>query len=136
MIFPKLLVVFIAIPLIELAILVKIGELIGFWPTIGMVIITGAIGAALAQSQGFRVFAKIQAELAAGRIPTHHLIDGLLILVGGIVLLTPGLLTDILGFLLMIPWIRKQFKRWLVYKFSNMVNSGQTQVFYRKIDNP
>ncbi len=134
--FPKLLVLFIGIPLIELAILVKLGELIGFWPTIGMVIITGAIGASLAQSQGFRILGKIQAELAAGKIPTHHLIDGLLILVGGIVLLTPGLLTDILGFSLMIPWVRTQFKRWLVYKFTNMVQNGQTQVFYRRIDQP
>ena len=132
--FPKLLVLFIGIPLIELALLVKLGELVGFWPTIALVITTGVIGASLAQTQGFKVFGKIQTELAAGRIPTHHLVDGLLIFAGGIVLLTPGLLTDILGFSLMIPWVRTQFKRWLTYKFSNMVQTGQTQIFYQRID--
>ena len=132
--FPRLLLLFIGIPLIEMALLIRLGELIGLWPTIGLVITTGVIGASLAQTQGFRVFAMIQGELNAGRIPTHHLVDGLLILIGGIVLLTPGLLTDILGFSIMIPWVRTQIKGWLIKKFTSMTQKGQAQVYYQRID--
>ncbi|MCB0292521.1 MAG: FxsA family protein, partial [Calditrichaeota bacterium] len=104
--FAKLLFLFIAIPLAELALLVKLGEVLGFWPTIGLVIVTGILGASLAKAQGFMIYARIQQELAAGRMPTGELLDGLLILIGGIVLLTPGLLTDLCGFALLIPPLR------------------------------
>jgi UPF0716 protein FxsA len=132
--FPKLLLLFIALPLLELAILVKLGEVIGFWPTIGLVVITGILGASLAWAQGFMIYTRIQSELAAGRIPTGELVDGLLILIGGIVLLTPGLLTDLFGFALLIPWIRVLFKQWLQRKFSGMVQRGQTGIFYDNMD--
>lgn len=132
--FPKLLVLFIGLPLLELAILVKLGEVIGFWPTIGVVIVTGILGASLARAQGFMVYTRIQSELAAGRIPAGELVDGLLILIGGIVLLTPGLLTDLFGFALLIPWMRVFFKGWLQRKFSGMVQRGQTGIFYTGTD--
>lgn len=104
--FARLVLLFIGLPLIELAILVKLGEVLGFWPTIGLVVITGFWGAYLARLQGFWVLRKIQNEMAAGRIPTGDLVDGLLILIGGIVLLTPGLLTDLAGFALLVPYVR------------------------------
>jgi UPF0716 protein FxsA len=132
--FPKLLVLFIGLPLLELAILVKLGEVIGFWPTIGVVIVTGILGASLARAQGFMVYTRIQSELAAGRIPAGGLVDGLLILIGGIVLLTPGLLTDLFGFALLIPWMRVIFKGWLQRKFSGMVQRGQTGIFFTGTD--
>lgn len=132
--FPKLLLLFIGLPLLELAILVKLGEVIGFWPTIGLVVVTGILGASLARAQGFMVYTRIQSELAAGRIPAGELVDGLLILIGGIVLLTPGLLTDLFGFALLLPWIRALFKGWLQRKFSSMAQRGQTRIFYSDID--
>ena len=132
--FAKLLFLFIAIPLAELALLVKLGEVLGFWPTIGLVIVTGILGASLAKAQGFMIYARIQQELAAGRMPTGELLDGLLILIGGIVLLTPGLLTDLCGFALLIPPLRRVAKTWLQRKFSNRIRQGSTQVFYQNID--
>lgn len=132
--FPKLLLLFIGLPLLEIIILVKLGEVIGFWPTIGLVVGTGVLGASLAKAQGFLVYARIQNELAAGRIPAGELLDGLLILIGGIVLLTPGLLTDLLGFALLIPLVRALFKAWLKQKFGGMVQRGQTGIFYQRND--
>jgi len=108
--FARLLVLFICIPLIELMLLIQIGRLVGLGPTIALVVLTGFLGASLARQQGFRVWAKIQSELHAGRMPAGDLVDGLLILVGGIVLITPGLLTDLCGFALMIPSVRRWVK--------------------------
>jgi len=128
--FLKLLILFIGVPLLEIAILVKIGTFIGFWPTMLIVIVTGILGATLARIEGFIVLNKIRNELRLGKIPAEELIDGLLILVGGIVLLTPGLLTDLLGFLILIPWSRNIFKNWIGKKFKEWVRSGTTNVTY------
>lgn len=131
MIFTRLLFLFIVVPLVELALLVKIGEIIGFWPTIGLVVVTGIIGASLAKAQGLRVFIKIRNELNAGRLPAAELLDGLLILVGGLVLLTPGLLTDLCGFALMVPAVRALLRKYLQKKFAGMVQGSQTGFYYR-----
>ncbi|MDA2919564.1 FxsA family protein [Desulfobacterota bacterium AH_259_B03_O07] len=128
--FLKLLILFIGVPLLEIAILVKIGTFIGFWPTMLIVIVTGILGATLARIEGFIVLNKIRNELQLGKIPAEELIDGFLILVGGIVLLTPGLLTDLLGFLILIPWSRNIFKKWLGKKSKEWVRSGTSKVTY------
>lgn len=113
--FYRLLALFILVPLVEMLILIGLGDWLGFWPTIGLVIVTGFFGASLARAQGVRALGRIQGELAAGRVPTDEMVDGLLVLVGGIVLLTPGLLTDLAGLALMVPavraWVRKQVQR-------------------------
>lgn len=122
--FARLLFVFVAIPLLELAILVWLGSRIGFLPTITIVLVTGALGALLARSQGGRILREIRAELGAGRVPAARLLDGLLILIGGISLLTPGLLSDVFGFALLLPPTRNRIKRWLRARFEWMVRSG------------
>lgn len=127
--FLKLILLFIGLPLVELAILVKLGTLIGVWPTIGIVAVTGFIGAGLARSQGFRVWAEISRELQAGRMPVGDLTDGLLILIGGIVLLTPGLITDLFGFAMLVPFTRRGFKRYLSTRFQRMTRSGEVRVY-------
>ena len=109
--FARLLILFTVVPLVELALLIKLGDAIGLWPTITIVIATGVLGATLARSQGTRTVGAIRAQLAEGRAPTEGLINGLLILVGGVVLLTPGLLTDILGFSLLVPFTRDMFRK-------------------------
>ena len=105
--FARLLVIFITIPLIELYLLVKVGGYIGAPATICLVILTGILGAALARSQGYSIVSRMQAVIREGRPPTDELIEGVLVLLGGIVLLTPGLLTDLAGFALMVPGIRR-----------------------------
>ena len=129
--FGQLLLLFITVPLIEVLILIKLGSLFGFWPTILLVIGTGIVGAYLAKIYGLSVWHKIQQDLQAGRMPTDKLVDGLLILIGGIVLLTPGLLTDILGIMLLIPFTRKFFKRFAKTKFKKM-SAEQTSNIYWK----
>ena len=128
--FSQLLLLFIAVPLIEVLILIQLGSLFGFWPTISMVIGTGIVGAYLAKLYGLTIWYKIQEDLAAGRMPADKLIDGLLVLIGGVVLLTPGLLTDILGIMLLVPITRSFFKKFARSKFKTM-SEQQTTVFWQ-----
>ena len=127
--FAKLLILFIGLPLVELAILVRLGEWMGFWPTITLVVVTGFIGAALAKQQGFRTWARIQSEMAAGRMPTAELLDGLLILIGGVVLLTPGLLTDLFGFSLLVPPVRAAVKAFVQRRFVSQLQNKQGRIY-------
>lgn len=116
----KLLFIFIITPMVELFLLIEIGKAIGTLEIIGLTIATGIAGAALAKSQGISLLRKIQTEMAEGRVPAANLIDGLMILIGGILLLTPGVLTDVIGFLFLVPWTRvflkKLLMRWMIYK--------------------
>jgi len=109
--FLRLLLLFTVVPLIELFLLVKLGTVIGIAPTILIVIFTGVLGAWLARWQGLGVLRRVSEDLAAGRLPADALIDGLLILIAGAVLLTPGLLTDALGFVLLVPQGRTVVRR-------------------------
>ena len=131
--FARLIILFTVVPLIELALLIKLGNVIGLWPTILIVIATGVLGAALARSQGTQVVSGIRAELAEGRPPTESLINGLLVLVGGVVLLTPGLLTDLLGFSLLVPSTRNWFKRKLQGRLKKYAqrSSGSATIIIR-----
>ncbi|MFQ5779803.1 MAG: FxsA family protein [Nitrospiria bacterium] len=124
--FAKLLFLFIAVPFIEIAILIKLGTLIGFWPTIFLQIGTGILGASLAKLQGLLVWGKISLELQSGRIPTGEMINGLLIFAAGIVLMTPGLLTDLAGFALLVPTTRNAFKQWLRKEFKKRIRVDET----------
>ncbi len=124
--FIRLLAVFIIIPLIELVILIKVGSYIGLWPTILIVVLTGIVGASLARYQGFIIVNKIRSDVSSGRVPARELIDGLLVLIGGIVLLTPGFLTDICGFILLIPLTRNLIKGIVRKHFERMANYRTT----------
>lgn len=126
--FFKLVFVFIGVPFIEMMILIKLGSVIGFWDTMLIVVLTGLTGAALARWQGLRVWFRIQEQLQRGAMPAVEMMDGLLIFAAGLVLITPGLLTDALGFLLLIPTTRNIFKRWLRKKFLEMSEKRQGDV--------
>ena len=129
--FAQLLLLFISIPLIEVLILIKLGSLFSFWPTIFLVIGTGILGAYLAKLYGLTIWYKIQQDLQAGVMPADKLVDGLLILIGGIVLLTPGLLTDILGFMLLIPYTRNYFKNFAKSKFKDMSTEKTSTIYWK-----
>ncbi len=125
--FIKLILIFTLIPLIELIILIKLGNIVGLIPTLFLVVTTGILGAWLTRQQGLSTLNKIQAQLSLGKVPAENLINGVLILVGGIVLLTPGLLTDTFGFLLLIPQTRDQFKKILKKKLKQKVDQNKTE---------
>jgi UPF0716 protein FxsA len=112
-----LLLLFIVVPFVELALLLKLAELTGWWHTLLLVIATGVVGTWLARSQGLRTYRKIQQSLAAGQMPADSLLDAAMIFVAGALLLTPGILTDLLGFSLLFPPTRKLYRGWLVKRF-------------------
>jgi UPF0716 protein FxsA len=117
-VFLRLLLLFTVVPIVELGLLIQVGRVIGLAPTIAIVLVTGITGAALARWQGLATLHRVQTEMSQGRVPTGPLVDGLLILVAGGVLLTPGFLTDALGFLLLIPPTRTAVRKALVEGFS------------------
>ncbi|WP_420407720.1 FxsA family protein [Hoeflea sp.] len=94
------------VPLAEIAAFVVIGGQIGVWATLGMVLLTAAIGSVLLRWQGIGLFNRINAEMQANRVPGRELVHGVMILVAGVLLLTPGFVTDTLGFLLFVPALR------------------------------
>ncbi len=118
--FGKLLLLFTLVPLIELYLLILIGQSIGALPTVLLVVLTGTLGAALARRQGFSVWARINREMQSGRFPANDLIDAVLLLVSGVTLLTPGVITDVLGFLLLIPLTRAPIREFLKRRFRAM----------------
>jgi UPF0716 protein FxsA len=106
-----LFLLFTVVPLVELAILIRIGQATEWWVPILFVIVTGIAGAALARWQGLRVYQRIREDTRAGRMPADALVDGFLILLAGILLVTPGLLTDVFGIAFLIPPVRALVKR-------------------------
>lgn len=98
---------FTVVPLVELFLLTWIGGMIGLGPTIALVVVTGIFGAALAKREGLRVLTQWQRDLAEGRVPADGVLGGLLVLIGGVFLVTPGVLTDVLGLTLMVPAARR-----------------------------
>lgn len=103
------LILFLLLPVVEIWLFVKVGEIIGAWQTAGLVVVMAIIGAALVRIQGFTVINRARATLAAGEFPTTDLLDGLFVLIAGFLLIVPGFFSDILGLLLFIPPVR----RWL-----------------------
>lgn len=111
--FFRLFLVFTIVPLIEVWLLIKIGRVVGALPTVAMLIAISMAGAWLARSQGFSIIVAIQQELAAGRLPAVHILDGAFILAGGVLLLTPGFFTDVIGLVFLVPVSRRLMKLWL-----------------------
>ncbi len=97
----------VAVPILEIALFIELGGLLGLWPTLGVVVLTALAGAALLRAQGFRVMRELQVQLEAGQDPAGTLAHGAMILVSGILLLTPGFFTDTVGFLLLVPAVRR-----------------------------
>lgn len=111
--FIRLLFLFTLVPIVELYVLIEAGRQMGAGPTIALIFFTGIAGAYLARSQGFNLINRIQRDLNEGRIPAGEMMDGAMILAGGLLLLTPGFCTDLFGFCLLTPATRNIFKIWL-----------------------
>ena len=118
----KLLAAFILIPLVEFFLLVWIADRTSILTTIGLVIITGIIGSLLARAEGVKAWRRFRESAAAGRLPGREIQDGLMIAFAAALLLTPGLLTDAVGFLLLIPFTRERFRLLMARRFSTGVH--------------
>ena len=112
---------FIVVPLVELALLLYLADLISWQYTLLLVIVTGIVGATLARRQGARAWERIGEQLAAGRMPGAEVVDAVLILVAGVVLITPGVITDAIGLLLLLPPTRRLARVWLIARLRSRV---------------
>lgn len=127
----RLLLLLVITPIVELYLLVKLSEFTR-WPfTILLTIVTGVVGSRLASRQGWRTFERIQREMSGGRMPTDSLVDAFMILAAGLLLMTPGILTDLFGFSLLIPMCRKLYRGWLIawFKRNVTVQTFHSQTF-------
>ncbi len=125
----RLLLLFTVIPVIELALLIKIGGIIGTMNTVMIILITGIWGAMLARAQGMRVLQRMRENMLAGIMPTEELFDGGMVLVGGALLLTPGFVTDFLGLIFLIPQTRALIKEYLKRWIQHKMDSGQIYTY-------
>ncbi|HHY0328068.1 TPA: FxsA family protein [Vibrio cholerae] len=112
--FPILLFLFIAVPVIEIALFIQVGGVLGVWPTIALVLLTAIVGASLVRSQGLQTLLTVQQRLAQGQLPAQQILEGVMLAVVGVLLLTPGFFTDILGMLVLLPAPRAYFAKQLM----------------------
>ena len=124
----RLLFLFILIPLLELYILFKISGYLGAFQTVALVVFTALLGLVLARFEGLKTLQQISQSLSQGMVPAEEMVDGVLIFVGGILLITPGVLTDLFALVLLIPYTRTIFKRWLRRRFDRMVAAGNVRL--------
>jgi|TARA_B100000927_G_scaffold150401_1_gene121181 UPF0716 protein FxsA len=120
----QLLIIFIILPILELAVLLRLDNAIGLFQTIILIFLTGIIGAWLVRQQGINILFRIKKEINNGNIPAKEMIDGVMLLIAGAVLITPGLITDTFGFLLLIPYTRNFIRKWIRNRIEKYVNSG------------
>ena len=122
---PLLVLLFVAMPILELWLLLRIGGAIGAGPTVGIVLTTGILGGWLARREGLKTMRAFTAEANAGRLPGRPMVDGLLIFAGGALLMTPGVVTDALGLGLLLPPTRALVRRALLAWVRKRIAAGQ-----------
>lgn len=116
-----LFLLFILVPPIEIGLFIAVGGRIGLWPTLAIVLVTAIVGARLVSMQGRGVLLSLQTEFAGGQFPARTLAHGAMILVAGALLVTPGFLTDVVGFSLLSPQFRETLRKWGVRRWSKRV---------------
>jgi UPF0716 protein FxsA len=122
--FRILVILMIVVPALEIWGIIQAAQWIGGWPTFLLIISTGGIGAFLAKREGLRVWSEAQHRLSRGELPGDALLDGICILSGGLLLLTPGFITDTMGFLLVFPGTRYWIKKWLLKQIWTKMQDG------------
>jgi UPF0716 protein FxsA len=115
-----LILVFIVVPIAELYVILKVGDLIGILPTIALLVADSLLGSWLLRSQGRSVWRRFQETMQAGRVPHREVFDGVLVIFGGAFLITPGFITDVFGVLLLLPPTRSLIRRWLIRRGGRM----------------
>ena len=123
-----LIALFIGLPILELVLLIKVHGMMGSGLTLLLIISTGTAGISMVRRQGMGLLFKIRSELQQGNLPAPQMIDGILLLLAGAFLVTPGLITDATGLALLIPSVRNQVRRWLRKKLEEKVRNGHIQV--------
>ncbi|MCZ4309179.1 FxsA family protein [Vibrio atlanticus] len=114
--FPILLLLFIFVPIIEIGLFIQVGGFLGLWPTITLVLITAFVGASLVRSQGIQTLMSVQGRLQQGEMPAQQILEGVMLAVAGVLLLTPGFMTDALGMLVLLPAPRAMIAKKMMEK--------------------
>ncbi|MCK1991824.1 FxsA family protein [Peribacillus muralis] len=122
----------IAMPVVEIIVLLLSGKVIGFWPTLFLIIATGLIGAYLAKKQGMETWRKAQEQIRYGMMPGNEIIDGICIFIGAALLLSPGLISDIIGLILVFPPTRNLLKPIVIRFLMNRMNKGKVTIIRHK----
>lgn len=125
-----LLFIFIIVPIIEIAIFIWTGGFIGVWGVISLILLTGILGTIIVRYEGMQTMRRVQNTLQKGEVPTDEMLTGLLIIIGSILLITPGFFTDIVGFLIVFPLTRRPFILLLKKIIRNMIDKGT--IIYRR----
>lgn len=120
-----LFILFVIMPFVELALLIKLGNVLGFWPTIAIVLFSAIVGAYVLHSQGLATMHRVSQSIRSGEPPIMPVVDGFFIAIAGAFLLTPGLITDCLGLSLLVPQVRRAVARWA---FGRVVQSGSFKI--------
>lgn len=118
----------IVVPAAEIGLLMFSGNTIGFWPTFLLIILTGVLGTYLAKREGLQTIRKVQEQLRMGQMPGESLLDGICIIIGGTLLITPGFITDITGFLMLFPPTRRVFKYWMMKAIRKRIDKGNFKI--------
>lgn len=118
----------IVVPTIDIGLLLLSGKTIGFWPTFAIILLTGVIGAYMAKREGMQTIKRAREQLQYGEIPGEAVLDGICIIIGGTLLITPGFVTDITGFLLLFPLTRKPFKYLLKTLWRRRIDKGNIKI--------
>jgi UPF0716 protein FxsA len=122
--FRILFLLFIVVPIIEIALLIQVSDVIGGFATIALVIVTAIIGAKCVKQQGLGAYTNVQQQMAQGQLPGEHIFTGLCVIIAGVLLMTPGIMTDVLGFLLLTPAVRRSLSKALLAQASVKVQTG------------
>jgi len=124
----RLVILFLITPAIELALLLKVGQLIGHWETVGIIVLTGLAGSYLAKREGLSAWQRLNQSLSKGGLPGKELVDGVIILVAGALLITPGVLTDVVGFMGLIPPTRALIRKLIMNRVKKKMEDGSLNV--------
>ena len=124
----RLLALFLVLPVVELALLVQVDNWIGFWPTVGLILATGLLGGMLARHEGLSVWRRLNQRLVEQGLPGKELLDGVIILVAGALLITPGVLTDVFGFMGLLPFTRTVIRKIVLKRIERAAQQGNISI--------
>ncbi|MEJ2380355.1 MAG: FxsA family protein [Gammaproteobacteria bacterium] len=112
--FAPWLLLFLLVPLLEIYVLIKVGGIIGAVPTIALIVFSAVLGSLLVRHQGFYTLARVRESMERGEVPAVPMLEGALLLLGGFLLLLPGFITDVVGLLMLVPWVRRRLVLWFL----------------------
>jgi len=130
----RILALFLIMPAVELALLMYVSTIIGFWETVAIIVVTGVVGGLLAKHEGLSAWNRLNTKMASGGLPGKELMDGVIILIAGALLITPGVITDVIGFMGLIPPTRALIRKYAMKRFQRKAEDGSMGIYMGGFD--